>query len=460
MLQSIINITEIENFKDFSPEFYKPAFIKLSKILRSLPYKKVGNIAYVTDGEHGSPMWDESSGIKYITAEFIKPNFIEEGITKSISIIQDERNARARVQENDVLVYSVGAYAGYAAKAESHLFPANIPRSVAIIRLHNTNVILPEFLSVFLNSKFGIFQSLRYRAGNSQPVLALEKIKQFEVPEVKMDIQKQIAKLYNDSYALRRKYVNLINTTSEYFVKLFELDSIPLKSNKVFNGSFINVVLNNRFDSGFFNPKYSIIYNKITEICKTNNWEIKKLGLIASNFKYGSSDKLNYTKEGTPFLRIADLQEKRFEKENLKFISDIDANKLNHAKVFAGDVLISRSGSLGITVPIHKDLDGSVFGSYFIKFHPHEYIDIEYLSFYLNSIIGSYQIEQVNSGGIQTNITIPMLKSLYIVLPTKEIQEEITSKLKQAFNNKYESKRYLEIASSLLEKSIYSENNE
>jgi restriction endonuclease S subunit len=187
-----IKLSEIENFKDLSPEFYKAEYMKKSADIRKNKFRRLSQISYITDGEHGSPCWSDSSGIKYVTAEFIKENFIEQGITKQITFEQDRRNARARLKEGDILIYSVGAYAGLTCVAEPHLFPANIPRSVAIVRLNNNDEFYPEFISVFLNSNIGQFQSVRFRAGNSQPVLALEKIRQFEVPIFDNKIQSDI----------------------------------------------------------------------------------------------------------------------------------------------------------------------------------------------------------------------------------------------------------------------------
>ena len=146
-----IKINELENFKDLSSEYYLKDNILKTVYIRSKNYKLLQDLASITDGEHGSPDWDNSSNIKYITAENIKPNYILESNFNTISNKQHIKNTRSSLKENDVLIYSVGAYAGFAAKAEKHLFPANIPRSVAIAR---ANKVSPEYLSVFINSLF------------------------------------------------------------------------------------------------------------------------------------------------------------------------------------------------------------------------------------------------------------------------------------------------------------------
>jgi len=111
------------------------------------------------------------------------------------------------------------------------------------------------------------------------------------------------------------------------------------------------------------------------------------------------------------------------------------------------DVLISRSGTLGLAVAIPENLDGSVFGSYFIRIRPDtNKINPVYLALYLNSLIGKSQVEQSNTGAIQTNLTIPVIESILIALPPKEIQEKIAQKVMRAYEMQDQSKQLLEIA--------------
>ncbi len=54
-----------------------------------------------------------------------------------------------------------------------------------------------------MNSKYGYYQTQRFRAGNSQPMLALEKIKQFRIPKLSISFQNEILKKYNLAYVIR-----------------------------------------------------------------------------------------------------------------------------------------------------------------------------------------------------------------------------------------------------------------
>jgi type I restriction enzyme, S subunit len=260
---SIVFQSGLENFLDWSPEYYRPNFLTLSQTVRKWPIKKIRTVAYVTDGEHGSPDWDEFSGIRYVAAEHIKPNEIAASPMRTISIHQDERNSRCRLQEGDVLVYSVGAYAGFAACAEPHLFPASIPRSVAIIRIRDKASLKPGFLSVFLNSKFGLFQSYRFRAGNSQPVLALEKIKQYEIPLLSESFQCEIHSIYEDAYKRRYLANHLYKQAQRILEVALGLDSLCFDKPVGYTAQFSELERSRRFDSEHYYPAFDNLKDKL-----------------------------------------------------------------------------------------------------------------------------------------------------------------------------------------------------
>jgi len=84
--------------------------------------------------------------------------------------------------------------------------------------------------------------------------------------------------------------------------------------------------------------------------------------------------------------------------------------------------LISRSGTLGLTILIGKDLSDSIFGSYFIRIRPKTKVNHEYLAFYLNSFFGRMQVEQISTGAIQTNLTIPAIENMLVLLRARYVK--------------------------------------
>lgn len=147
---SKIKYSDVLEAHRFDAEYFKLSDLKNISQLKQIKHSIINsNETFVTDGEHWSPQRDDKSNIKYISAEKIKEWYIDLWNFRTIAIEQFKRNKRASLQEKDILVYSVWVNAGLVAMAEPHLFPASIPRSVAIIRLNGKEWIHAEFLTIF-----------------------------------------------------------------------------------------------------------------------------------------------------------------------------------------------------------------------------------------------------------------------------------------------------------------------
>ena len=446
---NLINLSEIENFKDLSPDFYKSDYMTKSINIRSGRYRRLSQISYITDGEHGSPCWSNNSGIKYITAEFIKENFIANGDFKQITVDQDKRNARARLQKDDILIYSVGAYAGLTCVAEPHLFPANIPRSVAIVRLHNTNEFFPEFISVFLNSQLGKFQSLRFRAGNSQPVLALEKIRQFEVPLIDISFQKEITELYQKSYELRKYSNTYYEKAITLLEKELDLDKITFDNPKSYTASFSEVVNSNRADADFYQVKFKQLEEHISTLKTT------ALASICSFQKgYEVGTKL-YTDDGPTFIRVSNLTINGFTFGNSdKYISNNTYNIFKAHKPNIGDILLTKDGTIGTCYVVDEEVSGIVSSGIMNLTLNDTSIPKEYLALVINSQICQMQADRDCSGALITHWKPEQIRKMKIPILSLESMELLSDLVIRSKAARKESIQLLQQAKNRVEELI------
>lgn len=433
-----IHLTEIENFKDLSAEFYKEEYMMKAAAIRKRSFRKLGLISFITDGEHGSPSWSDSSGIKYVTAEFIKENYIEHGITKQITIEQDKRNERARLKEGDILIYSVGAYAGLACVAEPHLFPANIPRSVAIVRLNNNNEYLPEFVSVFLNANTGKFQAFRFRAGNSQPVLALEKIKQFEIPLIDLEFQLAVKKLYNEAYQLRLNSQDLYQQAVVYLEKELALNRGFFQADKKYTTSFKKVIKSIRLDANHFNPKFDQLIAHLNKICDT-----KRIGYLTNFNRRGLQP--NYSPNGeidivnSQHITSTHLSYDTFEKTTLD-----DFQSASVAQIKEGDILIYTTGAyVGMTNVYLSDKPALASNHVNILRLKDDSIDPAYVALVLNTTVGKMQTEMHIRGSAQAELYPHDIAKFIIPLLDVEKMKEIGDLVRDSLKASQMSKRLL-----------------
>lgn len=452
-LFSKVLLSELKSGFRIDSEFYRPDYLILEAELKEFNCKKISQFAKVTDGEHGSVIL-QKEGIKYLTAENVKNGYIDISKVRYVDEMVDFRNRRASVRVGDVLI-SIKGTLGEVAIAENWLLPANMNRDVAIIKPYQDSVILPEYLTIFLMTKFGVFQAQREGSGGVQQMITLGRLREFLIPEIPIQEQEEIKFLYQKSLDKHKESQTLYQQATDLLEQELGLDKVTFDKPISYKVNFRDIVNSSRFDSEFFNPYYSKLYGTIKASVTKNEWNIKKVGLIATDFRYGTSSKLKYISNGIPFLRIADLVNNRFEENSLKRISPIQAKKEYFASVQKGDILISRSGSLGLTIPIDENLKGAIYGSYFIKLKLDNAVCLpEYFALFMDTLAGKFQVKKLNSGGIQTNLTIPMIKSILVAYPNIERQKELIKPYLESYALKKQSKILLTQAKARVEQLI------
>lgn len=455
MKYSIVNLSKsFTNDNDYrlDSDYYHPSFLDLELKINILKNSKLENIdCYITDGEHGSPEWDKTTNIKYITAECIKPNYIQDGFFQTISKKQDLRNNRSRIQKNDVLIYSVGVFAGFAAKAEEHLLPANIPRSVAIIRLNNFETIFPEYLSLFLNSKYGEFQTKRLQAGNAQPMLALEKIKKIKIVLLNHHFQILLKNIYNKAYNSRLLTKSLINESNEILLKNLDLLSWQPKHKLYSIKKYSDVENVNRFDAEYFQPKYDEIIEKIKSYPSGWDYIGNLFNQNKKSFVLDKDAKYNYVEIGSVNTSNGEIMP--------EIISGRDLPANAKIKLFTGDILVSKVRTYRGAVAVIESSDYIGSGAFAVLQEKTETMiskETLYTFFKLKPILDLTL--KYNAGTSYPTITDEDILNMPIPKFNQDIQSVIKKNVQECKKMQLQSKQLLEIAKRGVEIAI--EENE
>jgi len=461
MQVSVIDLKEVNESSQsarIDADFFRKDYLDNIKKIKSKNHDILSNlVSNITDGEHGSPDWDPNSSIKYITAENIKSCYIEETEFNTISENQNNRNSRAKVLKDDVLFYSVGVYAGFAAKAEPHLFPANIPRSVAIIRTKKD--LDPDYLAVFLNCKYGYFQSERLRCGNAQPMLALENISSFITYLPTSKFQKKIAELNKLAYESRIISKIAYNDAEEVLMTELGLKNWKPKHALSFVRNFSETIQTSRLDADFYQLKYDEIINHI----KIKKIPIYKLNDLSVFINHGKQPP--YIENGT----IPVFSQKWIKDKTIDYSFVDEKNEPKTSEEFAKgyskyvckkhDILhYSVGANIGYCHAYLSDIK-IMPGSFITLIRPDvKKINPIYLGLLLNSFFGRLQSEKRKSGTAQPYIYPSDLKEFFIPTINASVQNKIALKIIKSFEAREHSKKLLDIAKNAVEIAI--ENDE
>jgi restriction endonuclease S subunit len=155
--------------------------------------------------------------------------------------------------------------------------------------------------------------------------------------------------------------------------------------------------------------------------------------------------------DGIRLLRILNLKPDGLDLSNVVYLPESERATIGRAFVKEGDLLISRSGSIGIVVVIPKEAEGFAFGSFMIKFCLNDEINKEYVAAWLNGETAKQLIEREKIGAIQGNITIETIKNFEIPLPPRKIQDAVVAKIHKAYEEKRKKEEEIKLILSSID---------
>jgi Type I restriction modification DNA specificity domain len=239
-------------------EYFSKQNIGLLNTLESKKHAQLGDFCYVTDGIHESIDYCEESRVNLFSATTPRENFFDLSRKAYISVDAHLANPRTALLENDIVISTVGTI-GNCAVINKTVLPANSDRHVGILRL-TSNAVRPRYVSTFLLTKYGRFQTWRESTGNVQLNLFLYRIRTLKIalPSIPYQqvIEDTILKADRKHEASKSSYAQaeaLLLETLGLTQFTPSIESINIKS---FKDSFGT---SGRMDAEYYQPKYEAL---------------------------------------------------------------------------------------------------------------------------------------------------------------------------------------------------------
>ncbi|WP_295161568.1 hypothetical protein [uncultured Brachyspira sp.] len=450
MQYSIINFSEAKRDKRFDSEFLNKKVI-INKLLTKHKYVNLGSISYITDGEHGSPEYDEN-GYICLTGKNVKDFYIDLSNIYKISENQFKKNSRVLVKRGNILIGIVGTIGNSTLIMED--INAITSRHLATIKCkdnYNDFNISKSYIVTFLNSKYGKEQSILYSAGNVQPLINLTNISKFLIPIFSNEFQKSIEKLVLEAHNQRQISNSLMKEANEILEKEIGFDKLEIKKKKV-NYSIVNyseTLLSKRIDAEYYQEKYKIIMDKIQSY-KNGYKKINDVCDIYKNvkLKIDKEKKYDYVEIGSVNISNGGIEPTSL------YGDDLPANAKRILKV--NDIIISKvrpyRGAISL---VDNDYIGS---SAFTVLKEKDIINKETIFiFFRNNFMLNY-INKFSTGTSYPVIVDEYIYNTYIPIIDKNVQNIIADKVKEAYKSRDKAKALLEEAKKKVEDAI--ENGE
>lgn len=441
---SEVTFNKLNNETRLDAEYFKNENLLLDAILKKHKTATIGEFSYVTDGIHTAIDYCEKSRVNLISATSPKENFFD--LSRQVFISEDahSKNPRTALKKGDVIVSTVGTI-GNCAVVDKSVLPANSDRHVGIVRIEKD--FLPYFLSTFLLTKYGKFQTLRESTGNVQLNLFLYKIRELVIPCLNLAFQAQIETLVKNAHSKLEQSKSTYSQAENLLLNALGIaDFSPRTENiniKSFKESFAST---GRLDAEYYQPKFDELEAKIA-----GTHELAKLKDFLTLNQRGTQP--NYAEQGLPVINSKHVREGEVLLIDNRFATFSDKDEALFIQ--KGDVLINGTGVGTIGRSACYLHEQKALPDNHVTILRTDTINPIYLSVYLNSIVGKYQVEKYFKGSSgQIELYPKDIENFYVPVIDEDTQTQIADLVQQSFVLKAESERLLETAKRAVEIAI------
>jgi type I restriction enzyme, S subunit len=419
-MMDISKISARQMTERLDAEFYKPIFLTNKKFLQNLGICVSLDQALDTLqlGYTGpTEKYYADSGALFLSSKNLVDGFVE--VTKGTDFISLDAHyndlKNTQVKSGDLL-YSRTGTVGKSAVLFDYDYKYNIAAHLIAFRINKGYD--SYFLSAFFNSSFGRLQSKRLQRGTIIQGISIYDIPEMLIPKISKASQKYIGNKIHQAEILR-------DFAKHLEVELKNLETnIPVQkpSDEVKRHSRVGIekLSSNRLNAEY----YKNIYLNIELQLQSEDFVL--LDSCCAGFKYGASVAADYVEiDGITFIRGNNLAPNRLDETDVVSINSSLFNDLEGCFVKENDILITRSGTVGVCCVVPEFFDGAAYGSFIIKFQSNEGWEPEYIAWFINSWIGQSQVRRLENGAVQLNINTQELSSIKIWQSSFEFQRKI-----------------------------------
>lgn len=448
---SVVKLSEVKGEFRIEAEHYQHKYQKLlERLNKDFSYLKDLVSKPIQTG-HTPSMKDSrfyGGNIKFVKTDNLRENEIKEPFSNYLSNLGNSEIKRTELQEGDIITTIIGATYDVIARScivQKSLLPANINQNIAHIR-PDKKKINPEYLNVYLNSKYGKMY-LEYLSRQMEQVnLNCEEVGMVKVPIFSDTFQSKIESLVKSAHAKLEESKSLYSQAEDLLLGELGLKDWQPKNTLHTTKKFSDFAQSGRLDAEYYQPKYDEIEKAIKSY---------KGGYdIVSNLFNQNLDVCDYKKTEYNYVEIGDVNvgdgSVSFNKVDTSELPD-NAKRVLHKN----DILISKvrpyRGAVAIIDFEQEDLIGS--GAFTVLQEKSSYKK-ETLQILFRTAVYKDWLLKWNVGSSYPVIKDEDILNLPIPILPEQIQTKIASLIQQSFECKAQSKQLLEDAKRMVEEEI------
>lgn len=444
---SEVMLSKLEFSGRLDSEYYQKSFLKYEELILSKKGVILDEFSDFLIGPFGSAFtvdnYTEKTTYRYIRGKDVKPLRLMDDDNVYMPESHFKRLKKYSLKENDILVSVVGTL-GNAALVTKNDLPAIFSCKSTVLRTKN---VIPAYLLVYINSKYGNNLLMRKERGAIQKGLNLDDLKQFLIFNPSIEFQKQIESLFFKSLECVDKSKLLYHQAEQLLLKEIGLEDFKPSEEginiKSFQDSFIS---SGRLDAEYYQPKYDD-FIELIENYKNGFGSLRKICDLKDN---------NYSPKSEKEYKYVELSNIGKTGDIIGATLDLGKNLPSRARRILKnrDVIISSiEGSLQSCALVNREYENALCSTGFYVINSHK-INSETLIVLFKSEVMQQILKQKCSGTILTAINKSEFLDISIPLITHEIQTQIATLVEESFSLKSKSEKLLSLAKEAVEMAI------
>jgi len=439
-----VMLSEAVHNNRFSAEFFDPQYV--FKPSASSTWLPIGRI--LTKCEYGISISMNTEGDGY---PIFRMNEIENCFAlrpEKFAAIPNFIFQQYKLNENDVLFNRTNSFefvgrTGIVKDQTDCTFASYLIRLVP-----DSNIIFPEYLTVYLNTPFGIGQIKRraMRSINQANVSGAEA-KKILIPIAPVAEQQKVANDLNDAFSAARKGEQLYKDAQHLLESELGLDKLKFKKPVGYTARFRELEQSRRLDAQHFQPRFDQIINHLSGFDTKRVRDIRlynRRGVQPVYVDDGPVSVVNSQHIGPNHIDYDGLQ-KTSEKA-------FAASPEGHIK--PNDLLIYTTGAYIGRTNVYLSDQPALASNHVNILRLNSGIDAAYMALVFQSAIGQFQTQKHLRGSAQAELYPADIEKFFVPLLDSKRQAAIGDLVRNSLEKQQESKRLLEQAKTRVEQLI------
>ena len=171
-------------------------------------------------------------------------------------------------------------------------------------------------------------------------------------------------------------------------------------------------------------------------VSDTKNWGQKPLKEMLESIRYGTSSPPKFSDEGYAFIRATNIKNGRIVDNDMKFIPQHEADRLEKCKLLGGEIIIVRSGvNAGNTCVVTPEYSGQYAG-YDMILVLNESLNPVFFNTLINTTYMEKVVKPMTRRAAQPHLNSAQTQSFPIICVPKEQQDQFAAFVKQVDKSK------------------------